>query len=218
MKKSILFLLLAGFILFQNQAFSQGGLLHSSINSGFYMKIGPSIPLGNFKSYQEYPVPKTIDSTHNYLGAKTGPALDMGFLIYLGPTFAHQFLRAGIDATFLTFNFQKTNPSKEGNEENWDYFYYFLGQKFGPVITINPIDRLMIDVSYKLNGYIARYYDNEWGKNFTQNEVSLSIRYRIMLFSMQYNWGKTRFNYFNSEKPTYNVPVNTLRIMIGIKI
>ena len=31
--------------------------------------------------------------------------MDMGFLIYIGPAFAGKYLRAGIDATFITFWF-----------------------------------------------------------------------------------------------------------------
>ena len=85
------------------------------IRSGFYIKLGPVFPLGQFKDGQTIPFPKSMASpVLTYLPARIGAAMDMGFLIYIGPTFVNNYLRAGIDATFLSFWFNSTRP------ENWD--------------------------------------------------------------------------------------------------
>jgi hypothetical protein len=203
------------------------------IKSGFYIKIGPSWPIGNFKLQQTF-FDTVSNSSKNsgktikkviYYPAKMGFAMDLGFLIYIGPAFAGNHLRAGIDASFVAFSY---NPAAnlpdtiKGSKSN--FWYYYLGQKFGPVLSICPIDRLVIDLSYKLNAYAAMVqhpigtaFKFEFGKNLTQNEISMNIRYAIILFSFQYNVGKISYNNFNKDNPIHQVENNTYRIMIGFK-
>jgi hypothetical protein len=152
-----------------------------------------------------------------------GGALDMGFLIYIGPAFANNHLRLGIDATFVSFSFNSIK-SDTVTSPRTKYWYYYLGQKFGPVISICPIDRLVIDFSYKMNAYVAYVHhqvrgkeNDEWGKNLTQNEISMNIRYSIMLFSFQYNFGQAAYNDFDGAKPIHYVDNTTFRIMVGFK-
>jgi hypothetical protein len=160
-----------------------------------------------------------------YYAAKLGFAMDMGFLVYIGPAFANTHLRAGIDATFVSFSF---NPIKSdslpSDHSKSNYWYYYIGQKFGPVLSICPIDRLVIDLSYKMNAYAAynqhkkgTEFKSDYGKNLTQNEISMNIRYSIILFSFQYNFGKTGFNNFSSDNPMVYVDNNTFRILVGFK-
>ena len=188
------------------------------IKSGFYIKLGPVFPVKNYKLHQS--IEKKSD-TSVYLPAKMGGALDMGYLIYIGPAFARNHIRLGIDATFISFSF---NPVDTSERPSTKYWYYYLGQKFGPLVSICPVDRLIIDISYKLNAYMA--YNNhkirggikdEWGKNLTQSELSMSIRYSLILFSFQYNFGKTAYNDFDSVKPIHYIDNSTFRIMIGFK-
>jgi len=192
------------------------------INSGFYLKLGPVFPMGNFATGQI--LTDVSPSDHPvYYPATLGGAMDMGFLIYLGPAFANNHLRLGIDATFISFSF---NPIKSDtiSSPKTKYWYYFLGQKFGPVISICPVDRLVIDLSYKLNAYVAYLhhmvrgkYNDEWGKNLFQSEISMNIRYSIMLFSFQYNFGQVTYNDFDSSKPNHYVDNTTFRFLIGFK-
>ena len=149
--------------------------------------------------------------------------MDLGFLIYIGPAFANNHIRLGIDATFISFWFNSIKADSISGPKS-QYWYYFVGQKFGPVISVCPIDRLVIDLSYKLNAYVAYNHHlinnsmkDEWGDNLTQNEISMNIRYSIMLFSFQYNFGKIKFNDFDSSKPSHYVDNSTYRIMIGFK-
>ena len=97
-----------------------------------------------------------------------------------------------------------------------EYYYYFAWQKFGPLLTINPVDYLMIDLSYKLNA-TAAWYHSMWGSSYTLNEVSLGLRYRVMLFAFQYNWGKVKFTYNQGDNPQYWVDYSTFRIIMGLK-
>jgi len=239
MKKST-FLLIIATILLSFQSFSQDTITRASVSHkgnrppnrikpGFYIKLGPTIPIGSFASGKTLKTPKLADSSlsshypSTYLPAKMGGAMDMGFLIYLGPAFANNHIRLGIDATFLSFWFNSIKSDTMTGSKS-QYWYYFVGQKFGPVISVCPIDRLVIDLSYKLNAYLAYNHhsiDNkmkdEWGYNLTQNEISINIRYSIMLFSFQYNFGKIKFNDLDSAKPNHYLDNSTYRIMIGFK-
>jgi len=192
------------------------------IKGGFYLKLGAALPVGNYAKGQYVIMPSA--NTLAYLPAKIGAVLDVGTLIYIGPAFANKFLRAGIDATFLSINFNSTQPYNP--EKKAYHFYYFVGQKFGPVITINPIDRLMIDLSWKLNMNIS-YFEGEWdnysgeyskyGVDFVQQEISLGLRYSLMVFSLQYNFGNMKYDNFNSSRTKQIIDVSTIRILVGVK-
>jgi hypothetical protein len=201
------------------------------IESGFYFKLGPSFPIGNFALEQTF-YDRVANSSRSsgttftkvtFYPAKMGIAMDMGYLIYIGPAFAGNHLRLGIDASFLDFSY---NPAADLPDtiSGYTYWYYYIGQKFGPVFSICPIDRLVIDLSYKMNAYIAfvqhpigTAFKSEFGYNETQNEISMTIRYAIILVSFQYNFGNTTYNNFSTDNPMHKVENNTYRIMIGFK-
>lgn len=191
------------------------------------MKFGPVFPTGTFATGSTFIDKSTTPYTNLvYLPAKIGAAIDLGYLIYIGPAFANNRIRAGIDATFLTFSFNSTQPIEKEKVAN--HYYYFGGQKFGPVITINPIDRLMIDLSYKLNANFCYYY-GEWetisddlltkyGTTYLQNEVSITLRYRIAAFAFQYNFGSVTYDNVSTNKPTdRTIDVSTYRVLVGLK-
>jgi|WetSurMetagenome_2_1015567.scaffolds.fasta_scaffold39064_4 hypothetical protein len=187
------------------------------IKGGFCFEIGPVFPTGLFKSGQvsvdnsEFPPYK-----HTFYPAKTGFGMDMGYLIYLGPAFAGKYLRAGIDATFFTFWFNKAeNPL--GYSKAYEYWYFFGGQKFGPLITVNPVDRLMFDFSYKI-GFYGGYYMDDWGLGFWQSEVGMNVRYSLMMVGLRYGWGNINYNnYSSSSNPDRIAEVSTFRVLIGVK-
>ena len=190
------------------------------IHSGFYIKLGGVFPMGNFTANHQnlYPYQGKID-TINFNAARFGGAFELGYLIYLGPSFAGKHLRAGIDATFMTFSFNPTNqvlPANSSSTKKYEYWYIFGGQEFGPVLTINPVDRLMIDLSYKVNA-TAAWYHSMFGLNLANNEVSLGFRYMLMMFAFQYDWGSVNFTYNHDDNPKYNVDNSTFRILIGFK-
>ena len=232
------YFLLFSFLLFANLAYSQDQPpqsqppsqtqqpefkqqpLKNHIKGGFYLKFGGSFPMGEFNNDHQYlyNYPKTVD-TIKFNRGKFGGVLEMGFLIYLGPSFARKHLRAGIDATFFTLSFNPTDqklPPNSSSTKKYQYWYFFGGQKFGPLFTINPVDYLMIDLSYKINA-TAAWYNNMWGMNLALNEVSLGIRYHVILFAFQYNWGKVKFTYNQLDNPTFQVDVTTFRVLIGFK-
>jgi hypothetical protein len=197
------------------------------IKDGSYLKIGASLPTGAYATTQSFKVYNTADPAANsviYPAAKLGGTLDVGYMIYIGPAFASNHLRAGIDATFFSLSFNQTElPSyPNGESEKWKFWYFYLGQKFGPVFTINPYDRIMIDLSYKLNAYIAYLhhqfgsdFKDDWGKNLLQSEVSINLRYRIILASFQYNFGDCVYDRFDTKEPSYKINTSTFRILVG---
>lgn len=192
------------------------------IESGLYIKLGPSFPMGIYATGQKLTDNSPKDHPY-YFPATMGGAMDMGYLIYIGPAFANNHLRAGIDATFISFSFNSIKSDTITGSKT-KYWYYFVGQKFGPVISVCPVDRLVIDISYKMNAYAAYVHhrirgkeDDEWGMNLTQNEISTTIRYSIMLFSFQYNFGQVAYNDFDGAKPIHYVDNTTFRILIGFK-
>jgi hypothetical protein len=226
--------------------YGQMGSRPAVIHSGFYIKLGAAFPTGTFKSGQTLPIYNPVmtvptDQKYNlsYLPAKVGPAMDLGFLIYIGPSFADNYIRCGIDATFLSIWYNSTNPVLN-LDSRYEHFYYFGGQKYGPIITVNPIDKLLIDISYKFNPNFGYHFD-EWndpnypkgygqpagpladaqyakfGITFWSQEFSMNIRYRIMLIGFEYNFGTMTYNNFDSNRPKQTIDIKTTRIMIGFK-
>jgi hypothetical protein len=186
----------------------------NNIKGGFYMKFGPAFPVGDFNTTQytldEDFVIKTFDQP------KAGMFGDFGYLIYLGPAFAKNYLRVGIDATFFSVGFMGSHHDVQPNEDKINYKYFFAGQKFGPMITVNPVDHLMIDLSWKLCLSISEF--NElYGLNMTQQEISMGLRYRIMAFSVNYQMGDLNFNKFDKEGKDQIINQNMVKIMIGLK-
>jgi hypothetical protein len=225
MKKTLFFLIVMIIPLLLSSQDTKGR--PDYINSGFYVKLGPVFPVGKYADGQSVPFSNISMLQLPYLPAKMGAAMDLGFLIYIGPSFANNYVRAGIDATFLSTWFNSTQPPIRDNLI--EKYYTFIGQKFGPVITINPIDRLMVDLSYKLNanfGYheeldgwspLSDSQTSEYGYNLIGSEVSLAIRYRIMVFTFQYNFGSMNYNNADNTKPSQEIQTNTFRILLGFK-
>ena len=189
----------------------------NAIRSGFYINLGPVFPTGKYATEQKVVEHEAWPpDTLIFPRAKIGGAMDMGFLIYIGPAFASNKLRVGIDATFLSVWFNSSNPYKNYSEDYHKLWYYYVGQKFGPVFSINPVDRLIIDLGYKINAYMSWHADT-WGSNIFQQEVSLHLRYRIMMFGLLYNFGSVNYDDWNDANPNYWIPNATFRVMIGFK-
>jgi hypothetical protein len=186
------------------------------IRGGFYLKLGPVLPVGNFALGQNFIDP---DGTLTYFDpARIGGNLGMGYLIYIGPGVANNYLRFGIDAGFLDFWFATSNHTIQPgtDEKSSEFWYYFAGQKFGPLITVNPVDKLMIDLSYKLNANLS-WHNSDWGANILGHEVMMNIRYRVILLSVLYNTGTVNYNDFDKNRPDHKTDISTFRILLGFK-
>jgi hypothetical protein len=190
----------------------------NNIKGGFYMKFGPSFPVGTFNTVQYAINTDAVpdDTLKTFDQPKIGVFGDFGYLIYLGPAFANNFLRAGIDATFFSIGYHGSHHIYKTGEDKIDFSYFFLGQKFGPVITVNPMDQLMIDLSWKLCLSVSEF-DSDYGVNMTQQEFSLGLRYRIMAFSINYQKGKLNYNDFDKGNKEQITRQDMLKIMIGLK-
>ena len=58
---------------------------------------------------------------------------------------------------------------------------------------------------------------SEYGFYLLSNEVSLAVRYSIMVFSFQYNFGYMNYNNANKDNTDQKISTNTIRIMLGVK-
>ncbi|MBC8458247.1 MAG: hypothetical protein ISS17_00145 [Bacteroidales bacterium] len=222
---TVLLLLSSGIGLSQTTGETQGSSSSGSfskpnlIRSGSYLKLGPVIPMGLFATDQiiiDRP-PHDYDTT-NFFTAKIGGNLGLGYLIYIGPGVADNYLRFGIDACFLDGWFVTSNPTLPATttKKETDFWYYFVGQKFGPLITVNPVDRLMIDLSYKLNFNLS-WHNSDFGYNIIGQEVMMNIRYRIILVAFQYNFGTMNYNDFDKSRPVHDIDISSFRVLLGFK-
>jgi len=186
------------------------------IRSGFYLKMGPVIPVGNFAAGQTIFDPFPNIGITNFASARIGGNLGMGYLIYIAPAVANNFLRFGIDAGFFDFWFATAPLPSGSNKKPAEFWYYFIGQKFGPLITINPVDKLMIDLSFKLNANLS-WHNSDWGAEILGQEVMMNIRYKVILVSFMYNFGTINYNDFDSSRPVHKIDISTIRILVGFK-
>jgi len=189
------------------------------IKSGFYLKLGPVFPMGTFATDQVMSnLPYSTEPAY-FPAARIGGNLGMGYLIYIGPGVANNYLRFGIDACFIDAWFATSKPQASwyaGKKES-ELWYFFVGQKFGPLITINPVDRLMIDLSYKLN-FNMSWHDSDWGYDITGQELMMNIRYRVFMIGLHYDFGTTiNYNDFDNSRPVHDVAVTTFRVLLGFK-
>lgn len=220
-----LFALSSGIALSQNQEVSPqsqktGGFARPNlIKSGFYLKIGPVFPMGSFAyDLTLVELPPYPPDTSFFPGARTGGNLGMGYLIYIGPAIANNHLRFGIDACFIDAWFATSKPNLPvgSSKTETEFWYYFFGQKFGPLITVNPVDRLMIDLSYKLDFNIS-WHNSDWGYHITGQEMMMNVRYRFILVGLHYTMGTINYNDFDDSRPVHDIDVSTFRVLIGFK-
>lgn len=191
----------------------------NEIRSGFYLKMGPVFPLGNFPTNQviiDRP-PLTPDTTIFPAGT-LGGNLGLGYLIYFGPAVANSHLRFGLDACFLDGWFVASNPNlpATSSKKETEFWYYFIGQKFGPLITINPVEKLMIDLSYKLNFNLS-WHNSDYGYKIAGQEIMMNVRYKAILAGIHYTFGTINYNDFDKSRPVHNIDISTFRILLGFK-
>ncbi|TSA25675.1 MAG: hypothetical protein D4R67_09610 [Bacteroidetes bacterium] len=215
------FLICTGIAAAQNEGGQQAGNVAKPnlIRTGFYLKLGPVIPMGSFASDQTIiDLPPFDRDTTVFSAAHIGGNLGLGYLIYIGPGVANNYLRFGIDATFLDGWFVTSKPTlpSGSSKKETEFWYYFIGQKFGPLITINPIDKLMIDLSYKLNFNVS-WHNSDWGYRITGQELMMNIRYRIILVAFQYNFSTMNYNDFDNSRPDHSIDITNFRILLGFK-
>ncbi len=220
-----LLILTCGIALSQNQEDTQSSSKTKSfakpnlIKSGFYLKIGPVFPLGTFATDKTIiDLPPFSPDVSVFPAARIGGNLGLGYLIYIGPAIVNNYLRFGIDACFIDgwFATSKPNLPANSNKKETEFWYYFFGQKFGPLITVNPIDRLMIDLSYKLNFNVS-WHNSDWGYHITGQELMMNIRYRLFLVGFHYTVGTINYNDFDNARPIHDIDISTFRVLLGFK-
>ena len=179
------------------------------INTGFYMRLGPVFPLGNYNLGQRYydqDVHRWIKSDE----AKIGATAELGSHFYTGPSFANHYLRVGIDVTYANLWFTPTD------EKNVKYWYWYFGQKVGPIITVSIPGGVMFDFGFKLSPVVG-YTDNVWGRHVNE-EIIMNIKFHLLLCSFQYCLGKMNYTNFTGKGDNDFREIQTFRILLGMKI
>jgi len=178
------------------------------ISNGFYMRWGPVFPLGNYSLGQPYETGDEYGFYEGYFNAaKIGISCEIGSHIYTGPSFANKYLRVGIDITYLNLWF---NPNDASDATNW---YWFAGQKAGPILTLSIPGGVMFDFGFKLSPIVGLTNDT-WGRHLNQ-EIIMNFKFHMLQLSMQYCLGKINYTDFNEHTNIVDIP--TFRLLLGMK-
>jgi hypothetical protein len=199
------------FLMISLTAFTQSS--ENNIKTGFYIRFGPLIPIGEYSDgqYSSDPIYYGYPYYYDYRiypYAKVGISSELGSHFYIGPSMAKGKLRVGIDVTFMNFMFNRTNSD---DLANW---YWFISQKVGPILTISPVKDFYLDIGFKLTpivGYNGFYED--WGRHINE-EVIFNIRFHQATLSFQIDPGSIRYDNFTDSGDL--ISISTFRILLGM--
>lgn len=194
--------------------------LFAQIENGFYLRLGPSIPVGSFNSDQyvrwddDYDYDKRLFADPNI-----GFNFELGCHIYTGKAFAKEKMRIGIDATFFSTSFYVSRYEYDYGYYSSDYkdIYWFLKQKVGPIITFSPMDDMYLDLGVRFVptiAYLFGDYHDIWGRRINE-EILFNFRWNVLMASFQFDIGKINFNNFSGDG--YMVYNSTFNLLIGVK-
>ncbi|SEN72370.1 hypothetical protein SAMN05216436_12098 [bacterium A37T11] len=160
MKKFITLCLL---IPFAGSVFCQ--ITKNGSNSQGYIRVGIN-HLGDKLNETLSPEDNALNGQ---FGAKTGYTLEFGHQFYLHknsllPIFP---TKIGLDWTYLSLNYSpldwdsyhksRTGNLEQGDDESYTYHAGTISTRLGPVISINPIEKLVLDIRVQLD---LSYYFN----------------------------------------------------------
>lgn len=140
-----------------------------------------------------------------------GVALTSGRTYYLHKNPILGMIKFGLDWSYLDINFSKYDlqgTAYGGNyylpdgydpgysdyeEENTDMYQAEIGMQFGPSVTVNPIDRLMVNAYFRATpSFAMRYMDEEFtGKYGTFFSVGGAVAWRMISLGVEGRWGKS---------------------------
>ncbi len=175
----------------------------SAFRSG-YLRLGIN-ELGDPLDQSMSPIRNIFDGRY---GASRGYALEFGNIYYFGSKDHKGFFNVGLDWTILSFNYNKldkweeygANSGAKNVEIGGKKFALSASTKLGPVISMNLIEKIVIDARFQFAPTV-RYYDFSYRENPGQN----SERY----FSFT-NYSKA------IEDPSFNAESIKNRLSFGL--
>jgi hypothetical protein len=174
MKKNLILFMLA-LLAFSLESSAQ----RSAFRSG-YLRLGIN-SLGENLDQKLSPKQNIFDGKY---GAGTGYVFETGRVFYFGKkTSEHQLVNFGLDWTYISLNYNKMDKweayGRASGATDVDVsgtkIAAAIASKLGPVISFNPIEKLVIDARFQVSPVI-RFFDLEYSENYGQtNERSFSF-------------------------------------------
>jgi hypothetical protein len=192
----------------------------AQIENGFYLRLGPAFPLGDFNSDQLVGLESGYwDGYALFPNSKIGYNFELGCHFYTGKAFAGEKVRIGIDATFYNSSLHPADyDSYYGyNTSGEKNFYLFLRQKVGPIVTYSPKTDMYIDFGVRLVPTIAYLFGDTydiWGRHINE-EILFNFRWKVLMASLQFDIGKVNMNDFSGDG--YMIGSSTFNLLFGMK-
>jgi hypothetical protein len=174
MKKNLLLFMLT-LLVFSMESRAQ----RSAFRSG-YLRLGINA-LGDDLDQKLSPKQNIFDGKY---GAGTGYVFETGRVFYFGKkTVDHQLLNFGLDWTYISLNYNKMDKWEDYGRASGSTDIDVSGtkiaaaisSKLGPVISFNPIEKLVIDARFQV-APVIRFFDLEYSENYGEaNERSFSF-------------------------------------------
>ncbi len=169
-----------------------------------YLRLGINI-LGN--SFDESLSP-TENVLAGNLGASKGYAFEFGKSYYFNNDDALPF-RYGLDWTVLSFSYNKFNWEdhiSEDVEYEGGKFAIGLSSKLGPVISINPVEKVIIDARLQIVPQLY-FYDFSYYNNSDENDYFSFIDEDPEGMDEDYDPEKVMDRLFFGLKPNFGVTI-----------
>ncbi|MDN3671035.1 hypothetical protein QWY93_17105 [Echinicola jeungdonensis] len=202
-----------------------------------YMRLGfIAIP----KSEMDYTLSPFDNLQAGRTGAGLGYTLEFGRNYYFNHS-GHSLIKYGLDWTVISINYSELDwrdysEARLNSETDQAKFHYLsLASKLGPVLSINPIEKLVLDfrvqVGISFHSMLVDYYEDNNGDSFSLTggegsplesiselsifpNLGITIRRKWIGFAMDYFKQTPRLNY-SSElegEGTVDVPISTKQI------
>ncbi|GAB3659296.1 hypothetical protein GCM10028791_32690 [Echinicola sediminis] len=202
-----------------------------------YMRLGfSSFP----KSEMDYSLSPYDNMQTGRTGAGVGYTLEFGRNYYFNHS-ANSLIKYGLDWTVISANYSQLDWSTYSEaRQNFDtdakFHYINLASKLGPVISINPVEKLIVDLRIQagvsFHSMLVDYYDDQNADHFSLTDdesplksisemsiypsFGITLRRRWIGFAMDYFKQTPKLNY-SSElegEGTVDVPVTTKQVKL----
>lgn len=207
--------------------FAQNPVLENPV----FLRGGVSLPLDGYMTL------KDAETDTDPLKWNTGSYFEIGSIFYIDDILKHDHMKIGIDATFLSaqYNTYKNTTETTASKVDKKYQNIFGAVKLGPVYSVSPAENLAFDLAIKANfGYSILYmeqsvfyedplikdtYDDAtWGGINIEPSFVFNIRYSVFTVGAEFRPGYMKFADFDDKKVVKDEAIaktQTLTILAG---
>lgn len=185
-------------------------------DNAFYMRIGGGTALKGLGN-----------NPNNIAASRSLRYSEIGTLFYIGNSFANKKMRVGIDVTYSSTILDKNDLkgsslsfSLYGGGSSAASSYVATGPKIGPVISINPTNKIIIDVYTKFYTSISDFYSGTYERSDPppppSGPFNLPPNYPQGRYEYQYSTVDT--DTYLSVKNTYGMNLRYKNLLMGIEL